>query len=192
MPHEFTLRRSGGLTLGPSSHLTPQHQQQQQCSHTTTTTTTITTTSATNTPSSTSTTIMFFTLRELTKWLGITVLEIWITLVSLLVTLVLVSLKMEGILAHTSWWVILSPLFIADALNTYFCVIVFIRTYLDGTIKPAALRALWSFSVLILVFIFKFLLCRKLSDNQSLEYSAVMSPIFILLQLIMIRACHHN
>lgn len=115
---------------------------------------------------------------------------IWLT--ALLATLVLVVLRVEEVLSSVSWWLVLSPMFIADALNTYFCVIVLIRRYLDGVLKPAALRALWSFSVLTLGFTFKFLLCRKLSEPSHLEYSAVLSPVFVLLQLIVIRACHLN
>ncbi|XP_050695151.1 transmembrane protein 203-like isoform X2 [Eriocheir sinensis] len=135
---------------------------------------------------------MFFSLRELTMWLGVSILEVFIWLTALLATLVLVVLRVEEVFSAVSWWLVLSPMFIADALNTYFCVIVLIRMYLDGVLKPAALRALWSFSVLTLGFTFKFLLCRKLSEPSHLEYSAVMSPVFVLLQLILIRACHLN
>lgn len=184
---------------------------------------------------------MFFSLRELTMWLGVSILEVrkvymdisvltegivpqvltvlillpyhkklwniakwihwsppcvslqvFIWLTALLVTLVLVVLRVEEVITSVNWWLVLSPMFIADALNTYFCVIVLIRMYLDGVLKPAALRALWSFSVLTLGFTFKFLLCRKLSEPSHLEYSAVMSPVFVLLQLILIRACHLN
>lgn len=119
-------------------------------------------------------------------------LQVFIWLTALLITLVLVVLRVEEVIISVSWWLVLSPMFIADALNTYFCVIVLIRMYLDGVLKPAALRALWSFSVLTLGFTFKFLLCRKLSEPSHLEYSAVMSPVFVLLQLILIRACHLN
>lgn len=118
--------------------------------------------------------------------------QVFIWLTALLATLVLVVLRVEEVFSAVSWWLVLSPMFIADALNTYFCVIVLIRMYLDGVLKPAALRALWSFSVLTLGFTFKFLLCRKLSEPSHLEYSAVMSPVFVLLQLILIRACHLN
>ena len=37
---------------------------------------------------------------------------------------------------YPSWWVVFSPLFVSDALNAYFCVIVFIRMYIDvSTVK---------------------------------------------------------
>ena len=118
--------------------------------------------------------------------------QVFIWLTAILVTLVLVVLKKEAVLHDISFWLVVSPMFIADALNTYFCVIIFIRMYLEGMLRQAALRALWSFSVLALGFIFKFLLCTKLIDDSQFEYSAVMSPVFILLQLIIIRACHLN
>ena len=149
---------------------------------------------------------MFFQLSELLRWLGLTVFEIWTALVCFTAFTVLLTLKVElwsspsenlsGI-DHLeqkdtiSWWVVFSPLFISDALNAYFCVIVFIRMYLEGSYKAATTRALWSLFMLALLFIFKYLLCQKLSDSSDtkLDYSEVMSPIFILLQLVMIKAC---
>lgn len=144
---------------------------------------------------------MFFQLRELLRWLGLTVFEIWIALVCFTIFTVLLTLKVENVFGsypsetnlfdnnYPSWWVVFSPLFVSDALNAYFCVIVFIRMYIDGSYKSALVRALWSLFMLALLFIFKYLLCQKLSGDTRLEYSEVMSPIFILLQLIMIRAC---
>jgi D-alanyl-lipoteichoic acid acyltransferase DltB (MBOAT superfamily) len=129
------------------------------------------------------------------------VFEIWVALVCFTAFTVLLTLKVEVWTPQTSdilsqesavsWWVVFSPLFISDALNAYFCVIVFIRMYLEGSYKAALIRALWSLFMLALLFIFKYLLCQKLSDpdGTKLDYSEVMSPIFILLQLVMIRAC---
>jgi hypothetical protein len=53
----------------------------------------------------------------------------------------------------------------------------------------ALLRSFWSLFTLSMLFLFKYLLCQKLSGGASLDYSEVMSPVFILLQLVMIRAC---
>jgi len=149
---------------------------------------------------------MFFQLSELLRWLGLTVFEIWTALVCFTAFTILLTLKVEvwndldpdystgdnlTKESSVSWWVVFSPLFISDALNAYFCVIVFIRMYLEGSYKAALIRALWSLFMLALLFIFKYLLCQKLSDpdGTKLDYSEVMSPIFILLQLVMIRAC---
>lgn len=131
---------------------------------------------------------MLFSLEELVQWLGLTVFELWINLLCVACYTILLTVHCEEVY-RMSWWVVFSPLFIADGLNTYFCVIVFIRMYLEGLYKVALLRASWSFVFLVLLFVFKFLLCLKLSGQSTLEYSEVLSPVFILLQLIAVRAC---
>lgn len=171
---------------------------------------------------------MFFQLRELLRWLGLTVFEILVALVCFTVFTVLLTLKVEGGSLFASsdlsgpagpqtwltWWTVFAPLFVNDALNSYFCIIVFFRMYLEvpgrrrdlsgiadslgltlsisplqGSYKAAFVRVLWSLIMLSLLLIFKYLLCQKLGGDTSLEYSEVMSPVFILLQLVMIRAC---
>lgn len=131
---------------------------------------------------------MLFTLRELVKWLGVTVFEIAVNLIAVTVFAVLAVLNYENLIS-VSWWTVFIPLFVCDGLNSYFCAIIFIRMYLDGIYKNAALRALWSFSVLVLLFVFKLLVCQKIQHQNTLAYSEVMSPIFILLVLVMIRTC---
>jgi len=137
---------------------------------------------------------MFFQLRELLRWLGLTVFEIWVGLLFFTVFTVLLTLKVENVVGSLTWWHVFSPLFISDALNSYFCVIVFIRMYLEGAYKSALIRALWSQFMIALLFVFKYLLAQRLiederSSDSKLEFSEVMSPVFILLQLVMIRAC---
>lgn len=90
-----------------------------------------------------------------------------------------------------SWWTVFVSLFICDGLNAYFCVIVFIRQYIEGVYKAGAFRAVWSFLQLLLMFLFKLLLCLKAEGQKSsLVYSEVFAPLFILLMLVMVRACH--
>lgn len=134
---------------------------------------------------------MFFTIGELVRWLGLTVFEIWINLMALTMFSVLVALKFDPntFLYTSSWWVVFSPLFASDALNAYFCVIVFIRMQLESSLKLALLRASWSATFLLMTFLFKFFLCKKLMGHVSLEYSEIFAPLFILLQLIAVRAC---
>lgn len=134
---------------------------------------------------------MIFTLRELVRWLGLTMIEILLNLVAITVFSVMTTLKLEEEIAM-SWWTTFIPLFICDGLNAYFCVIVFIRQHLEGMYKAAALRSSWSFIQLLLVFLFKLLLCLKLEGQKNLMYSEVLSPLFILLMLIMVRACQLN
>lgn len=120
---------------------------------------------------------MIFSLHELVHWLGLTIFEIWINLVSLTIFTVLLALKLDDnyFLGHTGWWIVFSPLFVADGLNTYFCAIIFIRMHLEGMTKAAILRALWSIILLLLIFVFKYLLCKKLSGQSPLEYSEFQS-----------------
>jgi ribonuclease P/MRP protein subunit RPP20 len=79
---------------------------------------------------------MFFQLKELLRWLGLTVFEIWIALVCFTIFTVLLTLKIENIVGDSlTWWIVFTPLFVSDALNAYFCVIVFIRMYLEVKIN---------------------------------------------------------
>ena len=132
---------------------------------------------------------MFFTLKELVKWFGMTVFEIWIHLVSILIFSVLATLKHEHLLENTSWWTVFSPLFVADGLNTYFCLIVFIRQYKEEDLRQAGLRFFFSILSFSLLFTFKFLLCQKLSHSATLTHTEVIAPLFPLLVILSIRSC---
>ncbi|KAH8421475.1 hypothetical protein KR009_008761 [Drosophila setifemur] len=138
-----------------------------------------------------------FKLSELVRWLGLTEFEILVNLCGLLVFTVTLAIKLSangGVsLLHdffADWFTVFSPLFFIDICNAYFCVIVGIRMYLDSDNKRKALhRFMWSTYFLVLIAIFKYLLCLKLSSKTGLEYSEVFSPIFVLLQLVAVRAC---
>lgn len=139
---------------------------------------------------------MYLSLDELVQWIGITVFEIWINLVSLLAFLIILTLKLDtGYLSNyisiptLTWWNVFTPLFIADALNAYFCVIILIRMHFNGSYKTAFLRATWSTLFLTFYFLFKLLLCRKVTGYSQLTYTEVVCPIFVLFQLIAVRAC---
>ena len=139
---------------------------------------------------------MTFTLKELVRWLGMTVFEIWMNLVWLFVFSIIAVLKYEGVLS-TSWWNIFIPLFISDALNAYFCIIVFIRMHREqdyhmAGLRGAGLRLFSSIFCLISVCIFKVFLCQKLSAEKDYSYSEVFVPVFIVLQVLVIRACRHT
>lgn len=132
---------------------------------------------------------MFFSLKELVQWLGLTIFEIWIDLISITVFSVLVAVKLEEVVPSLNWWIVFSPLFAADALNAYFCVIVLIRMYLEAMYKVAFLRALWSLFFLSLLFVFEFFLCKRLSGQSFNDYSEILAPVFVLLQFMAVRAC---
>lgn len=137
---------------------------------------------------------MFFVIEELVRWLGLTVFEIWINLISFLLFTILLAVKYDPAIDIYSinWWMIFLPLFAGDALNAYFCIIIFIRMLLETTLKFSLLRVLWSGTFLLMTFLFKFLLCKRLLGQDTLDYSEVFTPIFILLQLIAVRACQQS
>lgn len=134
-----------------------------------------------------------FKVQELIQWLGITAFEILTYLIGLVAFTILLTLHVSyggsNYFNPSEIKLILMPLFAADLWNAYFCLIVFIRTYMDKNIKAAIFGALWSFFLIGDLVLFKFLLYQKLIGLTTLEYSEVVSPIILLLQLIAIRAC---
>lgn len=135
-----------------------------------------------------------FTIQEIVRWLGLTVFEIWINLNAMVIFTILLALKFDY---HSevhlfTWWTIFFPLFAADALNAYFCIIVFIRMQLESSLKASLQRLAWSANFIFMMFIFKFLLCKKLMGQYSLDYSEIFAPIYILLQLVAVRACQQT
>ncbi|XP_050429858.1 transmembrane protein 203-like isoform X2 [Adelges cooleyi] len=138
---------------------------------------------------------MLFALQELVRWLGLTIFEMLVHLLALLIFTIFLALRLDGIAFASSapnsydMWIVFSPLFVADALCIYFNIIVLIRLYIEGHIKEAVTRTIWSSAMLFVWSLFKVLLCRRLAGLSNLDYSEIMSPIFLVLQLIAIRAC---
>lgn len=137
---------------------------------------------------------MLFSLRELVQWLGFATFELFLHLAALLVFSVLVALRID-LLTNVSWWLVFVPLFAADGLSTYFTAIVSIRLYQEGEERLAVLRLLWVLTVLSLKLVCEVLLCQKLAENGQTRdplFGLIISPLFVLLQLLMIRACRVN
>ncbi|XP_062062808.1 transmembrane protein 203 [Lepus europaeus] len=136
---------------------------------------------------------MLFSLRELVQWLGFAPFESFVHLLALLVFSVLLALRADGLAPGLSWWNVFVPLFAADGLSTYFTTIVSVRLFQDGEKRLAVLRLFWVLTVLSLKFVFEMLLCQKLVEQtRELWFGLIASPVFILLQLLMIRACRVN
>ncbi|XP_069465949.1 transmembrane protein 203 [Ambystoma mexicanum] len=136
---------------------------------------------------------MLFSLRELVQWLGFAQFEFFLHLFAVLIFSVLLALKVDGFATGLSWWNVFIPFFTADGLSTYFTTIVSVRLFQEGDKRMAVLRLFWILTVLSLKFVFEMLLCQKLVEqSRDLWFGLIMSPMFILLQLIMIRACRVN
>ncbi|KAF6722309.1 Transmembrane protein 203 [Oryzias melastigma] len=137
---------------------------------------------------------MLFSLRELVQWLGFATFELFLHLLALLVFSMLVALQADLPSPKLSWWLVFVPLFAADGLSTYFTTIVSIRLY-EKEKRLAVLRLLWVLTVLSLKLVCEVLLCQKLAEQEQardLWFGLIVSPLFILLQLLMIRACRVN
>ena len=133
---------------------------------------------------------MLFSLKELSRWLGISPFEMWMHLLCTTVFSILVPLKVEGLLSESAtWWQVFSPLFISDALSGYFTIIVFVRLY-SHRITLAVSRSLWNAVILLLFFIFKLLVCLRLEEISEFSYPAAMAPLFTALGLLAIRGCY--
>lgn len=136
-----------------------------------------------------------FKLCELVRWLGLAEFEIFTNLLTLWIFTIMLSFRLAGnlpdyIYVYLDWFTVFGPLFCGDVCNAYFCVIVGIRMYLNNDNKRKSLhRLLWSTQFLVLTGVFKYLLCLKLTGAQNLDFSEVFAPIFVLLQLIAVRAC---
>ncbi|XP_048876429.1 transmembrane protein 203 [Brienomyrus brachyistius] len=138
---------------------------------------------------------MLFSLRELVQWLGFATFELFLHLGALLIFSVLVAVRADMFSSGMSWWLVFVPLFTADGLSTYFTAIVSIRLHQEGERRLAVLRLLWVLTVLSLKLVCEVLLCQKLADQDqapNLWFGLIVSPLFILLQLLMIRACRVN
>ncbi|XP_057675257.1 transmembrane protein 203 [Corythoichthys intestinalis] len=138
---------------------------------------------------------MLFSLRELVQWLGFATFELFLHLFALLVFSMLVALRADMFTPMLSWWLVFVPLFAADGLSTYFTAIVSIRLYQENEKRLAVLRLLWVLTMLSLKLVCEVLLCQKLAEQEQardLWYGLIISPLFILLQLLMIRACRVN
>lgn len=131
---------------------------------------------------------MLFSLKEATRLLGLTPIEIWLHLIGVTLFSITFMLKIES-LVNLNWWLVFTPLFAVDGIHCYFVYVVLLRMLLAGMYKTAPLKALWSCTILGLHFAFKFLLCKKLNNQLNMDYAEVLAPLMILLQLFMIRAC---
>lgn len=77
----------------------------------------------------------------------------------------------------------------AEGFSTYFTIIVAVRLFQDAEKRLAMLHLLWILTVLSHKFVFQ-MLCQKLVEQTwELGFCLIMSPIFILLQLLMIHDC---
>ena len=86
------------------------------------------------------------------------------------------------------WFRLFSILFCADIVCAYFCFIVVLRMHLSA-MQSSQKLFFWTLNFILLTGLFKYLIALKLTGTQSLEWTEVCSPLFVLLQLFALRAC---
>ena len=129
-------------------------------------------------------------LRDMLRWLGVTPFEVCMIGVSLIIYALLFALKSwTSLLDGLTWWSVHAPLFLCDSFWAYFCCIVLIRQLVDHSYRAAIFRALWSFNQILLIFLFKLLLCFRLEGQKQITQTEILSPLFVLLLLLVVRAC---
>lgn len=131
---------------------------------------------------------MIFTLKELTKWLQVTIFEFTMILLSVLVFSILLVLKLEELI-DISWWSVFIPLYTCDTLMVYFDLIVFINLYLVSEKRLAVKRIILNGVILLLVVIYKVLLCQQLEGTRNMNFANIHAPVFLLFFFLLMRAC---
>lgn len=126
--------------------------------------------------------------KKFIDWIGVTMFEIWMFSFFLIITLILLICKLDEIILSLTWFNVFLPLFISDALAGYFCLIIFIRQYINGYTKQAFYRAFYSFFQLFLVVFFKICLLNKL-DGKKIENSDLILCVGVLKIALLARLC---
>ena len=130
-------------------------------------------------------------LKSLTRWLVMTEFEMLINAIGLFMTTILICLKLDFD-CELSWKHVMMPMFIVDALQAYFCIIVFLRMLHDFQIKQAMSRLLISGVLLTSRFMFKLFIYLLLVDdntNGKYKFQYAKFPLFLHLVLLMFRSC---
>lgn len=131
---------------------------------------------------------MLFSLKELESWLRMTIFEFSIAILSVFAFTILLALKIEGVL-KTSWWTVFAPLYACDTMVAYFDLIVFVHLYKANEKSLAVKRIIVNTTILLLLLIFKVLLCQQLEGEKQLKYATIHSPLFIFMFVLLVRSC---
>lgn len=136
---------------------------------------------------------MFYTWKEFSLWLNITLFEIWMFLWATLIFSILISLKIENIFniineKSFTWWYVFFPYFLYDVLASYFNIIIFIRQYQTGNIRAALLRLMFVIKRISVICLVKIFLIYKLENGLPATYSEIFVPIFFLLFFLVCRS----
>ncbi len=136
-------------------------------------------------------------IKTVTRWLVMSEFEMFLNVLGLFITTILLCLKLDKFDSSTSWELVFMPVFVADGLQTYFCIIVFIREFFEyGKFRDleAVVRLINSGIFLVTRFLFKLFVYLILvnegndsSDKRRFHYATF--PLFLHLVLLIFRSC---
>lgn len=133
---------------------------------------------------------MFYDWKEVSLWLNVTPFQIFMFLLSTTISSLLLTLKFSSeILFNTIPWIIVyGPFYVFEAIDAYFCLIIFVRQYQTGVFGPAFLRFFFNLKRLVLMVLFQLILSAKLKGTVRFSYSELFLPLFFLIFLFVCRA----
>lgn len=135
--------------------------------------------------------MLLMDIKSVTRWLVMTEFEMLINILGLFATTILICLKIDFAFELT-WKCVMMPMFIADGLQAYFCIIVFLRLFHDFQIKQAISRLIISGVLLTTRFLFKLFIYLMLTDdneNGKYRFQYAKYPLLLHLILLMFRSC---
>ena len=132
-------------------------------------------------------------IKSVTRWLVMTEFEMLLNVLGVFIFTVLLCLKID-LGYDLSWRYILMPMFVADAMQAYFCIIVFLRQFFEFQTKPAILRFIISSlflatRLLFKLFVYLILTGNKNDENNKFRFHYATFPLFLHLTLLMFRSC---
>ena len=139
-------------------------------------------------------------VKTLSRWLTMTDFEMMLNLVGLFVTTILVAIKVDANSSRLTWFNVFLPLFVADFLQAYFIIIVFVRQLSEYKRKEATMRLILSVMLLSARFTIKqflyLILDSSTIDHIAVEISSphikfkyVSFPIFFHLFVLLFKSC---
>uniref|UniRef100_A0A8C9BIM0 Transmembrane protein 203 n=1 Tax=Phocoena sinus TaxID=42100 RepID=A0A8C9BIM0_PHOSS len=135
---------------------------------------------------------MLFALGELVQLLGFAPFEVFVQLMALSVFSVLLALRVDGLAPASAGGTCSCPSSpLTSSAPT--SLLSFPSFPCASSKRLAVLHLFWVLTVLSLKLVFEMLLCQKLVERtRELWFGLITSPVFILLQLLMIPACRIN
>ena len=134
--------------------------------------------------------MLVMNVKTLARWLVMTEFEMLMNAVGLLLSTVLLAIKLDlGESIAISWFHVFLPAFIADALQAYFCLIVFIRQLNEYKQKTAIFRFLTSTYLLVNRFFVKLLVFLLLNKSANFKFQYVGFALLSHLVIMLFRSC---